>query len=96
MFLFFFFVPSKEIICICSKEIQGKKPGGDERGITLRKLIALGALNDIVQHEHSAMITGFENEHILIFGFLMMQDLVDFECHRLTWPHVGDFAKPAI
>lgn len=62
----------------------------------LRKFIALGALNDIVQHEHSAMIAGFKNEHVLIFGFLMVQDLVDFECHGLTGPHVGDFAKPAI
>lgn len=42
------------------------------------------------------MIAGFKNEHILVFGFLMVQDLVDFERHGLTGPHVGDFAKPAI
>ena len=74
---------------------MGKGREWNKRKI-LRKLIALGALNDVVQHEHGAMITGLKNEHVLVFGFLMVQDLVDFERHGLTGPHVRDFTKPAI
>lgn len=78
------------------KSLAWGKRQGWTRGIALRKFIALSALDDIVQHEHGAMIAGFKNEHILIFGFLVVQDLIDFERHGLTGPHVGDFAKPAI
>lgn len=61
-----------------------------------RELIPLSALDDIVQYKNGAMIAGFEDEHILILWFLMVEDLVDLEGHGLTWPHVGNLAEPAI
>jgi hypothetical protein len=54
----------------------------------LRKLISLCALNDIVENKHSAMIAAFEDKYILILRLLVMQYLIDFECHRLTRPHI--------
>lgn len=42
------------------------------------------------------MITGFKDEDVLIFGFFVVEDLVDLEGHGLARPHVGDFTEPAI
>lgn len=62
----------------------------------VREFIRLGGLDDIVKHEHSAVVAGFEDEYILIFGFLVVKDLVDFEGHGLPWPLLRDLAEPAI
>jgi hypothetical protein len=32
----------------------------------------------------------------LVLGLFVVEDLLDLEGHGLTWPHVGDFAEPAI
>lgn len=64
--------------------------------LDIRELIALSALNDIVQNEDSAVIGTLENENILVLRFLMMKDLLDLEGHGLARPHVGGFAEPAI
>lgn len=42
------------------------------------------------------MIAGFKDEDVLVFGFLVVEDLVDFESHGLARPHVRDLAEPAI
>lgn len=42
------------------------------------------------------MVTRLENEHILVLGLFVVEDVVNFESHSLTRPHVGDFAEPAI
>ena len=34
------------------------------------------------------MIAGLKDEDVLVFGFLVVEDLVDFEGHGLTRPHV--------
>lgn len=62
----------------------------------IRELISLGTLNDIIQHQHRAVVTRFEDEDVLVFGFLVVEYLVDFEGHGLTGPHVGDLTEPAI
>ena len=54
----------------------------------LRKFIPLSALDDVVEHEDSAVVAGFEDEDVLVFRFFMVEDLVDSEGHGLAWPHV--------
>ena len=63
---------------------------------SVRKFIPLSALYDIVKDQYRAMIAGFKDEDVLVFGFLMVENLVDFESHGLARPHVGDLAEPAI
>ena len=62
----------------------------------VRKLIPLRALYDIVEYEHGAVVAGFEDEDVLVFRFLVVEDLIHFEGHSLARPHVGDLAEPAI
>ena len=62
----------------------------------VRELIALSALDDIVQDEDSAVVTALEDEDILVLGLLVVQDLVDLEVHGLTRPHAGLLGEPAI
>ena len=61
--------------------------GSTEAG-NAREFITLGALDDVVEHEYSAMVARFEEEDILILGFFVMEDLVHFEGHSLAGPHV--------
>ncbi len=42
------------------------------------------------------MLAGFEDEDVLILGFFVVEDLVDFEGHGLAGPEVGVFKEPAI
>ena len=62
----------------------------------VRKFVTLSALDNIVQDEHGSVVTRFEDKDILVFGLLMVQDLVDLEGHCLARPHIGDLAEPAI
>ena len=85
------------LVTISSNEYHGRKNRCRIwRRENARKFIALGALDDIVEHEDNAVVAGLENEDILILGFFVVEDLVDFEGHGLAGPHVGDFAEPAI
>lgn len=60
------------------------------------ELIALSALDDIVQDEDGAVVTALEDEHILVLGLLVVDDLVDLQAHSLTGPHAGLLREPAI
>lgn len=62
----------------------------------IRELIALGALDDVVQDEHGAVIAALEDQDILVLGLLVVQDLVDLEGHGLTGPHVRLLGEPSI
>ena len=64
--------------------------------IDLRELIALGALNDIVENKDGTVVGRFEDEDVLVLALLVVQDLLDLEGHGLAGPHVGDLAEPAI
>ena len=65
-------------------------------GKDVREFVTLCALDNIVENEHGAMIAGFEEKDVLVFGFFVVEDLVHFEGHGLAGPHVGDLAEPAI
>lgn len=49
------------------------------------ELVALGALNDIVEDEDGAVVGGLEDEHVLVLALLVVQDLFDLEGHGLAW-----------
>jgi hypothetical protein len=59
------------------------------------ELVALGALDDVVEDEHHAVVGGLKDEHILVEGLLVVDDLVDLEGHGLARPHLADLAEPA-
>lgn len=64
--------------------------------LLVRELITLGALDDIVQDEDGAVVTALEDEHILVLGLLVVDDVVDLQAHSLTRPHAGLLGEPAI
>ena len=70
--------------------------GGGRKGYVLREFIPFGALDNVVEDEDCPVVAGLEDEHVLVFGLFVVQDLVDFESHGLAWPHVGNFSEPAI
>ena len=41
-------------------------------GFYIRELIPFGALNDIVENQHHAMVAAFENKNVLIFGLFVV------------------------
>ena len=64
--------------------------------LLVRELVALGALDDVVEDKDHAVVGGFKDEDILVLGLFMVNHLVDLESHSLARPHVGDFTEPAI
>lgn len=60
------------------------------------ELIALGALDNVVQDQNGAVVAALEDENILVLGLLVVQDLVNLEVHGLTGPHAGLLGEPAI
>ena len=60
------------------------------------ELIALGALDDVVQNQHGTVVAAFEDQHILVLGLLVVQDLVDLKVHGLAGPHLRLLREPAI
>jgi hypothetical protein len=62
----------------------------------VRELIALGALDDVVEYQDGAVVGRLEDEDVLVLALLVVEHLVDLERHGLAGPHVGDLAEPAI
>jgi hypothetical protein len=62
----------------------------------VRELIALSALDDVVENEDHAVVGGLEDEDVLVQALLVVDDLLDLEGHGLTRPHAGDLTEPAI
>lgn len=60
------------------------------------ELVALGALDSVVQDEDGAVVAALEDEDILVLGLLVVQNLVDLEGHGLAGPHTGLLGEPAI
>jgi hypothetical protein len=60
------------------------------------ELVSLGALNDIVKNQNGAIVSGFEDQDVLVFALFVVEDILDLQCHSLTRPHVGNLAEPAI
>lgn len=48
------------------------------------ELVALGALNDVVQNQDGAVVGRLEDEDILVLALLVVQDLFDLERHSLA------------
>ena len=65
-------------------------------GVNVRELVALSALNDVVEHKNHTVVGGLEDEDILVLALLVVDDLLDLEGHGLTGPHAGDLTEPAI
>ena len=64
--------------------------------LLVREFVALGALDDIVQNKHGAVVGRFEDQDVLVLALLVVENVLDLEGHGLAGPHVGDLAEPAI
>jgi len=60
------------------------------------ELVTLSALDDIVKDQDGSVVGGFEDQDILVFALLVVDDVLDLQRHSLTGPHVRDLAEPAI
>jgi hypothetical protein len=60
------------------------------------ELIALGALDDVVEDENVAEVGGLEDEDVLVLALLMDEDLLNAEGHGMAGPHLRDLSEPAI
>lgn len=52
--------------------------------LLVRELVPLGALDDIVEDEHVAVVGGLEDQDVLVLALLMVQHLLDPEGHGLA------------
>ena len=64
--------------------------------LLVRELVALSALDDVVQDQHRAVVGRLEDQHILVLALLVVEHLLDLQGHGLAGPHVVDLAEPAI
>lgn len=53
-------------------------------------------IDAVVQHEDNTVLAGLEDEDVLVLGFFVMEDLIDFESQGLAGPEVGILGEPAI
>jgi len=60
------------------------------------ELVALGALDDVVQDQDVAKVGRLEDENVLVLALLVDEDLLDAEGHGLAGPHLRDLSEPAI
>lgn len=52
--------------------------------LLVRELVVLGALDDIIQDQHVAVLLGLEDQDVLVLGLLVVEDLLDLQSHGLT------------
>lgn len=64
--------------------------------VYIRELVALSALDNIVEDKDGAVVAALKDHDILVLRFLVVEDLVDPEVHGLAGPHLTDFREPAI
>lgn len=70
---------------------------GPRKGMmNIRELISLRALDNIVQDQDGAVVGALEDKDVLVFGLLVVEDLVDLEGHGLARPHLRGFGEPSI
>jgi hypothetical protein len=60
------------------------------------ELVPLGALDNIVKDQNGAIVSGFEDQDVLVFALFVVEDILDLQGQSLTRPHVGNLAEPAI
>jgi hypothetical protein len=65
-------------------------------GSDIRKFVPFRALDDIIQDQHSTVVTALKDQDILELGLLMVKNLVDLERHGLSRPHVRRLNEPPI
>jgi hypothetical protein len=63
---------------------------------SLRKLVPLRTLDDIVEDQDGTIVSRIEYQHVLVFALLVVENLLDPQGHSLSWPHLGFFSEPAI
>jgi hypothetical protein len=61
-----------------------------------RELIPLHALNNTIKNQHIPISRPLEVKDILVFRFLDVQDVRNFEGHGLTRPLMVYFVEPAV
>ena len=66
------------------------------RNSGLRELIALSALDDVVENKDHTVVGRLEDQDILVLALLVMDDLLNLEGHGLARPHTRDLTEPAI
>jgi hypothetical protein len=49
------------------------------------EFISFSSLNDAVQNKNVAVVGGFEDQNVLVEGFLDMENLNDLEGHGCHW-----------
>lgn len=67
-----------------------------QSGCNVRELVALSALDDVVEDKDGAVVGRLEDEDVLVLALLVVKNLLDLEGHGLAGPHAGDLAEPAI
>lgn len=56
--------------------------------LLVRELVALSALDNVVQNQNGAVVGGLEDEDILVLALLVVQDLLNLEGHGLAYGRV--------